>query len=257
MAVPCSTYLGFEAGGFILAKVQKTRLKLIESRIKNLRMIIEKHKVVLTQKKEIEQNINKIVGLDPNNFGLKVTLYRERAQTIISDQIQTRIIEIEEDLERVIQARKQVEDKLKVLHNEKDILEERLKDVNNRIHILEVIDPANIKIKMQKLKAEWEGIRKQELERIKPTGELETLYKEELLLNFLIEEKAQEIENTKKELAHLSLKEDTLQLEKLVFEVEKMDRKIKGEEPRFFELQNKLNNLERKRDKIKEFLQHN
>jgi|GEM_PF-3052402 hypothetical protein len=258
LAIPCSTYLGYETAGFIWIKLQKVRIKLIEGRIKNLRNIVEKHKVVLAEKMEIEQNISKIVGLNPKNFGLKVTLYRERAHTIINDQIQTRIIEIEEDLQKVIQARKQVEDKLRVLYNEKDILEQRLKDVNNKLRILEkVIDPANIKIKMQKLESEWKGIRKQELERITPVGELETLYKEGLLLNFLIEEKVQEIENMRKELAHLTLNEDTLQLERLVFEVEKLDRKIKAEEPRFFEIKDKLSRLEAKRDKIKQFLSKN
>jgi hypothetical protein len=235
----------------------RLRLRLIEKNIQKFEKNIEKHEVILIKKEEIEQNINRIVGLDPNNFGLKVSLYRKRAQTIINDQIQTRIIEIEEDLQKVIQARKQVEDKLRILYNEKDILEQRLKDVDNRLRILEVIDPANIKIKMQKLESAWKGIGKQELERITPAGELEALYKEGLLLNYLIEDKVQEIENMRKELAHLTLNEDILQLERLVFEVEKLDRKIKAEEPRFFEIKDKLSRLEAKRDKIKQFLSEN
>jgi len=41
------------------------------------------------------------------------------------------------------------------------------------------------------------------------------------------------------------------------FEVEKLDRKIQAEEPRFFEIKDKLSRLEAKRDKIKQFLSKN
>ena len=255
LAIPGSAFFGYEAGGFIGDKLKKARLKLIEKQIKNLDEIIKKHQTVLDQRNQLERSIDRIIAVDPPNFRFKVTLFSKQAKGLNNDDIRKRIIEIEGEIQRRNQLRNQAEEKLDALESEKMALERRLEVIRNRLHILEAVDPANIKIKMQKLQAEWKGIRREELETIEATGELETLFKEHLLLNFQIKEKASEIENQRKEIAYLNLTEDALQLEKHVLELEIMDRKIKDEEPRLFELKDKLSNLQIKRDKIKQSLQ--
>lgn len=234
---------------------RERELRMIEKRIKESEEIIEKHRDFLLQRNNLEGRVNKIISFDPSNFGVKATMFRKYAQTMADDQIRARIIEIDGEMQKLLRLKEQAELKLDALENEREALEHKLRNIINRLHILEATDPANIKIKMQKLQSEWENIKQQELQKIKPAGELETLFKKQLLLGFQIKEKSGLIENQRTEVAHLKLTEDTLQLEKHVLKLEIMDRKIKDEEPRIFELKDELKNLQIKSDEIKQFLQ--
>lgn len=254
LAIPFLAFLGLVVGGFVEDKVNMARLKLIEKRIKSLEEIIKKYQTVLDQRNQLERSIDRIIVKDPPNFRFKATLFSRQAKELETDNIRKRIIEIEEEIKRHNQLTKQAKEKLEALESERETLESKLNATRNRLHILEEIDPANVRIKMQKLQVAWKNVSREELEKIEALGELETLFKEQILLNIQIEEKNNEIENQRKEVVHLNIIEDTLRLKRYVLELEMMDRKIKDEEPHLLELKDKLTNLQTKRDKIRQFL---
>ena len=235
-------------------RLKKFELNMLENRIKEMEMIIEKSKDFFADRNQLERKIEEIISLDPSNFSLKAALFRKYAQTFSNNQIQTRTNEIDVEIEKMMQSRKQFEEKLGALESEKGAFEKILEEVNQRLHKFEIIDPANVKIKLQNLQKEWKNLGKKELENIKTTGELEHSYKEQLLLKFQIEDIDGKIKEINEELTSAKLAENALIMEKLILELEKLDRDIKREEPRLLQISGELRELRIKRDQIKRSL---
>jgi hypothetical protein len=238
-------------------RLKKFELNILENRIKEMEMIIEKSKDFFADRNQLERKIEEIISLDPSNFSLKAALFRKYAQTFSNNQIQTRTNEIDVEIEKMMQSRKQFEEKLGALESEKGAFEKILEEVNQRLHKFEIIDPANVKIKLQNLQKEWKNLGKKELENIKTTGELEHSYKEQLLLKFQIEETDRKIKDLNKELVSVKLAENALLLEKLILQLEKLDRHVESEEPRLLQINDEIKRLEIKRNKIKRSLSSN
>jgi len=242
-------------GRAMAIRLKKLELRMIESRIKELEKIIEENKDFLAQRDKLGEEINKIVALDPANLGLKAESFRRQAKSINNEQIRKRITKIDNERQNTEEKRRRVQEKLNALETKKGALEHELQEIKNNFHKLEIVDPANIGIKIQKLRSEWESMNKQDLEKINTTGEIEQLFKEQLLLSFRVEAYDKEIESISKEVIRIRLVENTLELEKLVLQLEEMDRNIEREEPHLLEIQDELERLHMNRDRHRESLE--
>jgi chromosome segregation ATPase len=231
----------------------KFKLPIIEYKIRVLREKISEYDVVLEQRSKVEQDIRSIIALDPSNLSIKAREFRERTQKMTCDEIKARRIEISLELSRVESLKEEAKKRLKVLEDERRALESRVSDINTKFQVLKRADPANFQIKMRELKR-LEGIGREELERMKPTGMLEELFFERALLNHKIKDIDEEIRFKAGEIHRLEMEKLSLQLENLTLDLEEVDRTIRSEEPRLFEVKGELSNLEAKRREIEQFL---
>jgi septal ring factor EnvC (AmiA/AmiB activator) len=93
----------------------------------------------------------------PANLGLEADLFRQQARDLADDQIRKKMTEIDDEARKTLQSKRQAEGKLNALESEKEALEYKLQEIKNKLHELEIMDPAKIGIKLQKLR-EWEGL---------------------------------------------------------------------------------------------------
>ena len=245
--IPLTIYFSETIGNWL----QKFEMLTIEDQIKELESVVKDHDSLLERRNQLEKEINKIIEFDPANFSVKSNIFRGEARQLNDDDIRKRINTIDEETQKTIRLKMHVEKELDELESGKEALRNRLEEIKQRLHTLEIVDPANVKIKLQKLCSEWEGLSQKELENIKTTGELEHSYKEQLLLKFQIEDIDGKIKEINEELTSAKLAENALIMEKLILELEKLDRDIKKEEPRLFQINDELKKLEMKRDKLK------
>jgi predicted nucleic acid-binding Zn-ribbon protein len=205
----------------------------------------------------LEREIREIIALDPANFSIKSDIFYNQAKNLDDYKINERMQKIDEEVKNVVQSKKRIEKELQALEQEKENLRNRFEELGQWLYRLEIMDPANVKVKTQNLYRELGGLSRIELENIKTTGELENFFKERLLLRFQIEETDGKIKNLNKELVSVKLAENTLLLEKLILQLEKLDRHVKSEEPRLLQINDEIQRLEIKRNKIKRSLSSN
>jgi hypothetical protein len=227
----------------------KVKLNMIEHQVKELERKISKYETTLNQRNEIEQKIRTIIAFDPSNLSVKALALKEKAQMMTNDEINSRKTEISLELPQIINLREVAEKRLKAIENENRSLKLKLEDIDSKLQELEIKDPANFQIKMQRLQP-LEKMKLEDLENIKPTGDIEKLFYERILLRFQIKDKCEELENAEKEVFHAKLKELSLRMENLILDLETVDRKIKSEEPHLLELRNTLNKLKEEKERI-------
>jgi len=251
-------FMGYEIGrGIALAPVMiiEHRLIGVKSRIKKLQKYLTKREELLTPANALKKEIDRLIGIDPANLRLKADFFRVQASNLRHDQIQKRINEINKKIPRIVQLRDRIKEKLSTLENEIEALRDKLQKIRQKISKLESIDPANVRIKLRKLRSEWEHMTLPQLRKLQTTGELEGLYKEQLLLSFQLKEKTNVIENKDKELDDIKCKMVILTLEKLILELEKMDRNIKRKESHLLEINNELEKLKTERRALEVLLE--
>jgi hypothetical protein len=227
----------------------KDKLNMIEHQIKELEGKISKYETTLNLRNEIEQKIGTIIAFDPSNFSVKALALKEKAQMMTNDEINSRKTEISLELPQIINLREVAEKRLKAIENENRSLKLKLEDINSKLQELEIKDPANFQIKMQRLQP-LEKMKLEDIKNIKPTGDIEKLFYERILLRFQIKDKYEELENAEKEVFHAKLKELSLRMENFILDLETVDRKIKSEEPHLLELRNALNKLKEEKERI-------
>jgi len=117
----------------------------------------------------------------PDNLGLEADLFRQQARDLADDQIRKKMTEIDDEARKTLQSKRQAEGKLNALESEKEALEYKLQEIKNKLHELEIMDPAKIGIKTPET-SRMGRFKPQELENIKALGEPERLFIEQLLL---------------------------------------------------------------------------
>jgi hypothetical protein len=233
----------------------KSKLSTIGYRINVLKERISGYEAILDQRSRVEQNIESIVASDPSNLDVKARELQEKVRRMTYDEIKARSIEINLELSKIDSLEREAEGKLRALEDKKRDLELRISYINSRLHILEKSDPANLQIKMWKLKKQLKGIRREELKMIKPAGELEELFFEKIYLSYQINDANREIRDTVEDISRMRLERLSLQLEDLILHLEEVNRIIRSMEPSLLEMKDTLKRLENERDRILSSLQ--
>jgi hypothetical protein len=209
-----------------------------------------KYNEPLTQKNEIEKEINRIISSDPANLSLKAKKLRQQLQGANIDQIQERVQLVNKELQGVAQKREHSESKINSLKNEIGKCCSQRLETGKGLRELEMADPANVKVKLGVLRNRWRELNQTQLERICTVGQVELLLKEQHLLNFRIENGNRELENLQKKKEDMGAAEDTLLLERLILQQELSIEDLRKHEPRLFEIHYEMKQLELERARL-------
>jgi len=234
-------------------RVPASRLQSIQSEIARLQSekekLEERCRFPLSVRDRIEQDIARLIQLDPANIKLKTDGLKVKARRLAREQIQERVKQLERETQNVKRIKDEAQRQLEIEEKKLEVLNSQQREVNRNLQQLENNDPANVGVVLNHLRNSWKGIVQAELEKLVVKGEVERLYKEQLLLNYSIQiesKKASEL----RQVLEIPIAEAALLLEKNVLEQEKLERDLQHDLSRLSEIDARLKWLQSERQKL-------
>lgn len=234
-------------------RVPASRLQSIQSEIARLQSekekLEERCRFPLSVRDRIEQDIARLIQLDPANIKLKTDGLKVKARRLAREQIQERVKQLERETQNFKRKKDEPQEQLEIVERKLETLNSQLREVNEHLQQLEDNDPANVGVVLNHLRNSWKSIGQVELKKLIVKGEVERLYKEQLLLNYSIQiesKKANEI----RQVLEIPIAETALLLEKNVLEQEKLERDLQRDLSRLSEIDARLKWLQTERQKL-------
>jgi chromosome segregation ATPase len=227
----------------------------IEAKIATLRRDIAEFEEPLAEKTKLGVEIQRIVAKDPTNLTIKVHKIKEDIKSMTLHEIQQRILAISKGLKDIEEKKSHARERLATTMKERDSLKSKLKFVEDKLKSLEEEDAANIRVKMQALYIAYKDLNATKLTAVQPTGKVERLFQEKLLLSRLINEKNTEIENLSYRISDLTLTGSVLQMEQLILKQREIDENIRLANSEITKIIEDLENFEAERMRTNELLE--
>jgi len=226
----------------------------VEAKIATLKRDISKFEEPLAEKTKLGVEIQRTVAKDPTNLTIKVHKIREDIKSMTLHEIQQRILAISKGLKDIEEKESHARERLATTMKEKDSLKSKLKFVEDKLKSLEEEDPANIRVKIQALYIAYKDLNATKLTAVQPTGKVEHLFQEKLLLSRLINEKNTEIENLSYRINDLTLSGSVLEMEQLILKQREIDENIRLANPEITKIIEDLENFKAERMRTNELL---
>ena len=206
-----------------------SRLQSIQSEIARLQSekekLEERCRFPLSVRDRLEHEIARLIQLDPANIKLKTDGLKVKARRLAREQIKERVKQLERETQNVKRKKDEAQRQLESEERKLEALNSQLREVNGHLQQLENNDPANVGVVLNHLRISWKGMSQAELEKLIVKGEVERLYKEQLLLNYNIRIESKKA-NQLRQVLEIPIAEAALLLEKNILEQEKLERDL-------------------------------